>query len=60
MLTLNQVLTRISSYKLTKVAEDTGLKYSTLCKFVRTQGKNARYEFVEKLSDYLIKGNIYD
>lgn len=53
MLTIEQVIARLEPMNLRKVAEATGLHYNTVRKVAAGEAKEADYNTVLKLSNYL-------
>ena len=53
MLTVPEIVERLRTRNLAKVAEDSGMKYLTLYKLVKEQPKGVKYETVKQISDYL-------
>lgn len=53
MLTVPEIVERLRTRNLAKVAEASGMKYLTLYKLVKEQPKGVKYETVKQISDYL-------
>lgn len=54
-MTIDQIIEGLSDRKLTKVAEDTGLKYHTVMEVANGKRRNPTYETYIALVNYLSK-----
>lgn len=54
MLSLDEVVKRLSDRKLTVVARATGLSYNTVWRVASGATTSVSYEVVKRLSDYLL------
>lgn len=53
MMTLEQVIKKLAPMNLSTVARETNLPYVTVWKIANARHKNAPYDAVKTLSDYL-------